>query len=75
MRFMPFEICDADGNAVPRQHPKVYIAVMSIMRVVKVPDQEDITYLDLGASGVWVRGDFREIAQALNEPPLPSDFV
>jgi hypothetical protein len=37
-----------------------------------VPDHEDITYLDLGETGVYVRGNFDEIAEALNEPPLPT---
>lgn len=70
--FIPFEICDAEGKPVPRQHARVYIAKRSIQRIVKVPDQEDITYLDLGETGVYVRGHFDEIAEALNEPPLPT---
>lgn len=68
VKFLRFEICDASGNVVPRQHPHVYIAVASITRVVKEPDAEDVTYLDLGTSGVWVRGDYIEIAGMLNDP-------
>ena len=74
--FVPFEICTAEGAAVPRQHPRVFIAKRSIMRIVKVPDIEDVTYLDLGETGVYVRGEFDEIAEVLNQPPLPvSDWT
>lgn len=74
--FVPFEICDAEGKPVPRQHARVFIAKKTITRIVKVPDVEDVTYLDLGTSGVYVRGEFDEIAEALNEPPLPvSDWT
>ena len=68
MRFVKFTICDADGKPVQRQHPEVYIGAKTITRVVKVPDKNDITYLDLGASGVYVRGNYDEIAAVLNQP-------
>lgn len=67
MRFVLFEICDSSGKVVPRQHPKVYIAAPTITRIVKEPDAEDVTYLDLGTTGVWVRGDYRQIADMLND--------
>ena len=67
MRFVPFEICDSNGKPLPTQHPHVYIAVAGITRIVKEPSVDNVTYLDLGSSGVWVRGDYREIACMLNE--------
>lgn len=69
--FIPFEICDAKGKDVPEQHSRVFISTSTITRIVKVPDIDDVTYLDLGQSGVYVRGDFDLIAEALNEKPLP----
>jgi hypothetical protein len=53
----------------------VFIATRSIARIVKVPDIDDVTYLDLGETGVYVRGEYDEIAQALNEPPLPEGLT
>jgi hypothetical protein len=68
MRFIEFEICTAAGERVERQWPNVYINAKIITRVVKQPDQENVTYLDLGDGGVYVRGDFNDIAAMLSAP-------
>ena len=75
MHFMMFEICTASGDRIPEQHPYVYIATHSIARIVKQPDQDNITYLDLGETGVWVKGDFNTIASMLNAKDTPIEWA
>jgi len=71
--FVKFELCDSQGKPVPSQHPIVYLAVRFIQRVVKMPGVDNVSYIDMGGDGYWVKGDFNKIAVELTDSRAMQD--